>query len=184
VIRSGILIIEYVRSTRREAAKEVERKAEVIQIQNDLRDLYHETAKQDAQIRELVRILNLSMPDVNYTPKESNATIIPLYHKEEHREEKHKGVWATMDKWVWNALDFIVPHGDDLEVNAGKSDVVTQSSPGAIKLEVVKSSPGSSSTSSQNANSNNLSNPTGSSSQGFKTTNNNEHELRVEAPKR
>jgi len=157
---SGILILEYVRSSRKEAAREEERRLETIQMQNDLRNLYIETAKQDAHIKELVRLLHINMPDVKYTPNDMSQNIVPLYHKDEHKDEDKASLFSQVSGWVWSAIDLIVPDNDGESPN--KPVVVNQSSPvapaGGIKLEIVPSVSKSSNTNTSPGTSNNQSN--------------------------
>lgn len=54
-IAAAILISEYNRSTKKEAAKEAAKIAEMSQIQNTLKELFIQTEEQGAHIRELTR---------------------------------------------------------------------------------------------------------------------------------
>lgn len=54
-IAATLLVAEYNRGARKEAAKEAARKAEIEALQNDLRDLFIQTEEQGAHIRELMR---------------------------------------------------------------------------------------------------------------------------------
>jgi len=51
---TGALIFEYIRSVRKEAAKEAEREAELQNVREELKDLYFAKARQETQIKELV----------------------------------------------------------------------------------------------------------------------------------
>ncbi|KAJ3637549.1 hypothetical protein MTP99_000999 [Tenebrio molitor] len=55
IIAAGILVFEYNRNSRREAAKEEARINEMQQIQDTLKDLFIQTEEQAAHIRELTR---------------------------------------------------------------------------------------------------------------------------------
>lgn len=55
IIAAGILISEYNRSAKKEAAKEAAKKQEIQQIQDTLRELFIQTEEQGAHIRELKR---------------------------------------------------------------------------------------------------------------------------------
>ncbi|RZC33540.1 optic atrophy 3 protein -like [Asbolus verrucosus] len=57
VIAAGIVISEYSRSVRKEAAKEAAKQAEMEALQNNIRDLFIQTEEQAAHIRELTRKL-------------------------------------------------------------------------------------------------------------------------------
>ncbi|KAF7280932.1 hypothetical protein GWI33_005396 [Rhynchophorus ferrugineus] len=57
IIAAGILINEYNRSSKKEAAKEEARKQELIDLRNDIRELYIQAEEERAQIRELIRRL-------------------------------------------------------------------------------------------------------------------------------
>lgn len=137
----GILVAEYIRSSRKEEKKEEERVAELSQIQNDLRDLYMETAKQDAQIRELVRILRLKMPEVSYTPRPYDERQIPEHHRDDYHEEEEKSMFSYVKGWVWSAIDLIIPEdGSDAESSPQKNSSQTGNTTSTV-LQVVPSPP-------------------------------------------
>ncbi|XP_014282515.1 putative OPA3-like protein CG13603 [Halyomorpha halys] len=71
-IAALLVFSEYARSARKEAAKEEAKQKEINDLKNALRDLYFESEKQSAQIRELVRdiyelesLVSKSRPFVN-----------------------------------------------------------------------------------------------------------------------
>lgn len=110
-IASGILIFEYVRQTRKEAAKEAAAHGQMELILNDLKELYTKNARQDAQINELIRILEEKIPDSRFAPIAYNASQIPEHHREDvsGQHEESIGVYSTMKGWVFNAIDFVLP---------------------------------------------------------------------------
>lgn len=56
-VAAGVLFLEYNRQTRKEAMKEDARKDELELLNYTIQDLYFTTEKQDAQIRELTRLV-------------------------------------------------------------------------------------------------------------------------------
>lgn len=56
-VAAGILFIEYNRQTRKETAKEQARKEELDTLHYTIQELYFTTERQDAQIRELTRMI-------------------------------------------------------------------------------------------------------------------------------
>ncbi|XP_072387084.1 optic atrophy 3 protein homolog [Diabrotica undecimpunctata] len=57
LIAAGLLIMEYNRSSNKEAAKEEAKKQEMQDLQNTIRELFIQTEEQGAQLRELTRQL-------------------------------------------------------------------------------------------------------------------------------
>ncbi|CAL8122773.1 unnamed protein product [Orchesella dallaii] len=103
-----ILILEYARSSRKEALKESQRVMEMSQVKQDLKDLFEEKARQDAQILELVRILELQQPEASFSPKPIDQTQIPEHHRDIDLPEE-TGAMATVKGWVWKAVDLVLP---------------------------------------------------------------------------
>lgn len=89
--------------------------AELNLVQNDLRNLYMQTANQEAKIRELVRILNISLPEAKYAPGPLDNTSIPEHHRLIHVEEEEETMMSSLKGWVWSAIDFILPEVEDTE---------------------------------------------------------------------
>ncbi|KAK9504759.1 hypothetical protein O3M35_008950 [Rhynocoris fuscipes] len=56
-IAAGLLYMEYSRQVRKEAAKEAARKDELSTIHYTIQELYFQAERQDAQIRELMRLI-------------------------------------------------------------------------------------------------------------------------------
>jgi hypothetical protein len=57
-VAAGVLILEYTRQSRKESAKEEARKDELNHIHYTINELYFQAEKQDAQIRELMRMIS------------------------------------------------------------------------------------------------------------------------------
>lgn len=77
VMAAIVLLLEYQRGARKEAAKEEKIKQERLQIQNRLQDLETVTEIQEAQIRELQHRLNLLFTEKN----ESQSSLLGLAQK-------------------------------------------------------------------------------------------------------
>lgn len=116
----AILSYEYVRSSRKESQIEAERKQEFERIQNELKELYYAQAKQESQIRELVRVLKVNIPSFNYKdPLIYNTDNVPEHYKLEVQEEEGPTIYATMNNWLWSAVEYIIPSAKD----SGKGDI-------------------------------------------------------------
>ncbi|KAJ8941351.1 hypothetical protein NQ314_010414 [Rhamnusium bicolor] len=83
IIAAGILLSEYNRSSRKEAAKEEAKKEEMLQIQNSIRELFIQSEEQGAQIRELMRQLgdlgNVTLSNKANTNK-PNFPLVQQHH--------------------------------------------------------------------------------------------------------
>jgi len=110
-IATLVLVAEYVRSSRKEAAKEEERKQEVEQMQSDLKNLYMTNASLEAQVRELVRIHRVSVPDAKFATDTHNEHALPM-HLRKKPDVVDRGVFATMYDMVWDAVDMLLPKGE------------------------------------------------------------------------
>nr|CAD7569810.1 unnamed protein product [Timema californicum] len=58
IVAAGVIFLEYARSSRKEAAKEAALKDELSTLSYTIQELYFQTEKQDAQIRELLRAVS------------------------------------------------------------------------------------------------------------------------------
>jgi len=81
------------------------------QIKEDLKDLYIQTATQDAQIKELVRILRIELPHEKFHPHAYNKDAIPEHFNQE--EEKAVSTFSRVKSLVWDALELVLPAVDD-----------------------------------------------------------------------
>ncbi|EFA07648.2 optic atrophy 3 protein homolog [Tribolium castaneum] len=87
IIAAGVLLAEYNRSSKKEAAKEEARKLEMRELQTALRDLFIQTEEQGAYIRELTRKVGeletrvgyKTTPPKNSPPKEPPSQDPPQY---------------------------------------------------------------------------------------------------------
>lgn len=125
-IATVILIVEYNRQTRKEAAKEAERVAQLVQIEDDLKNLYTLTAQQDNQIRELVRILHEKLPGSHFCPAPFDESCIPEHHRVADEHAAATGAFNTMKSWVFNAIDFVLPSPDTQPENHSKIVIIHQ----------------------------------------------------------
>jgi len=119
-----LLILEYARSSRKEALKESQRVMEMSQIKKDLKDLYEEKARQDAQITELVRILGLQQPDTSFSPKPISQAEIPEHHRDINLSHEDTGAMATLKGWIWNAVDLVLPEKAGTEEENGRPHII------------------------------------------------------------
>lgn len=102
-----------------------------------------ETAKQDAQIRELVRILRVKMPEVSYNPRAVDQNQIPEHHRDDYQEEVEQSMFSYMKGWVWNAIDLIIPEAEDAEETPPQKVVVQVKVPSSSSSSQSNSSGGS-----------------------------------------
>jgi len=112
-IAAGILVFEYHRSSQKEAKKEEQREAALIQMQEELKELYYSKAQSDAQISELVRVLKDNAPGFNFSPKQIDTKTIPEHHRDGYVPEKDKSFFGNIQGLLWDAVELILPKVDD-----------------------------------------------------------------------
>lgn len=69
VIAAGVLVLEYVRGVRKESAKEEAKLKEMDTLHYTIQELYFTTERQDAQIREILRVVSELESQVVKKPK-------------------------------------------------------------------------------------------------------------------
>ena len=104
-----IVVIEYTRSSRKEAAKEEERVQELKRIQAELKELFFAKARQETQIRELIRILHVNIPSASYEPQSYNMEDIPIHHRSGPKEDTSQSWFQSVNDLIWAAIDIVLP---------------------------------------------------------------------------
>jgi hypothetical protein len=169
----AILVFEYLRSSRKEAAKEEERVQELLRIQAELKELYFAKARQETQIRELIRILHVNIPSASFSASHYDVEDIPIHHRTDAKEEEGSSIFQSMNRLIWSAVDMILPPVEDaspadekrpvvIKVVASSSDPSSSSSSqtqGQCPAVPPATIPGTTYTPSQNSNSTNLNTP-------------------------
>ncbi|KAL1109941.1 hypothetical protein AAG570_014098 [Ranatra chinensis] len=88
-VAAALLYMEYTRQTRKEAAKEDARKSELDTLGYTIQELYFQTEKQDAQIRELTRtIIDLESKVLKKPFSGPSPPLIILPEPEDSREDR------------------------------------------------------------------------------------------------
>ncbi|KAJ9597264.1 hypothetical protein L9F63_011868, partial [Diploptera punctata] len=118
VMAAGILFMEYSRQARKERGKEESRRDEIQRLNMILEDLYFQSEKQDAQIRELMRSVNelqgnvIHKPWVGRPPKSppppppsqmpthQPRELIPVPEIDVDKKSEPKNPGSTLDKIV------------------------------------------------------------------------------------
>jgi len=109
VTAAAILVFEYVRNSRKETAKEESRNQELSRVQEELKDLYFAKAKQEAQLREVIRFLHKTHPTASPISESYSLSDIPEHHRHAAVEEEGWSVLGSMKGLIWSAVDIILP---------------------------------------------------------------------------